>query len=342
MKKIRLLIITLFVIPALFAGLMGCAAKPAAQKLPVRVLILPKFEVNEITGDFPGEAQFFYDEYLAGGEEYIITGCPDTWNVYYKDGIALCLTGQGKVSAALTVSAILSDERFDFSDAYILSVGCCGSAEGQGIPGDLYVVTASVDFDLGHRADAREISDPTGTTWFHDRTFDDTAFIRYDEGLADRVFEMVKNVPMETTERTTRFLETEYAGQEWANRKPEVMFGTSVTGDSFWKGKYEHQNALLITETYQCRDPYRVTEMEDLAVGKAAERFGMLDRLIDLRVSVNMDAFPAGVTPEMLWGPESDNHVAQEESTESIDIFETAMKNLFAAGKVVIDELLKE
>lgn len=34
------------------------------QKIPVKVLILPKFEVGELTGDFPGEAQLFYEEYV--------------------------------------------------------------------------------------------------------------------------------------------------------------------------------------------------------------------------------------------------------------------------------------
>ena len=44
--------------------------------------------------------------------------------------------------------AILSDERFDFSDAYIISTGCAGSAEGYGVMGDVYVITAAVDYDL--------------------------------------------------------------------------------------------------------------------------------------------------------------------------------------------------
>ncbi|MBR3360712.1 MAG: hypothetical protein IKG39_05210 [Lachnospiraceae bacterium] len=44
----------------------GCYSQPKEQKIPVRVLILPKFELDKITGDFPGEAQFFYEEYLAG------------------------------------------------------------------------------------------------------------------------------------------------------------------------------------------------------------------------------------------------------------------------------------
>jgi hypothetical protein len=81
--------------------------------------------------------------------------------------------------------------------------------------------------------------------------------------------------------------------------------------------------------------------MEDIAVGQAVKSFGSLDRLIILRVGVNMDVLPTGVTPEMLWGAEADDHVASEESMESVDIFETAMRNCFDAGKVLIDAILE-
>ena len=113
-----------------------------------------------------------------------------------------------------------------------------------------------------------------------------------------------------------------------------------MTGDHFWKGRYDHQNALLIAGTYNCSDPYAATEMEDIAVAQAVKRFRMLDRLIILRVGVNMDVFPDGVTPEILWGPASDDYLASENSMESVDIFETAMHNCFSVGRVIIDAVL--
>lgn len=333
---------------AVFTGMLfiigilaGCSMPSKDQAIPVRVLILPKFEVEEMTGDFPGEAQCFYEEYLAGGDVYEINGSPDTNKLYYKNGVALYPVGQGKVSAALNTSAVLSDDRFDFSDAYVLSVGCGGSAEGYGIFGDVFVISAAADYDLGHQADPREMSAETDTTWFHDESYDESAVIRLDPDLTDRVYERTSDVRLETTEQTVKFLKKEYPEEAWADRQPQVLRGTSVTSDNFWKGGYDHQNALLITETYGCSDPYAITEMEDIAVGRAVKRFGMLDRLIILRVSVNMDVFPTGVTPEMLWGPETDDHLASEDSLESVDIFETAMKNCFAAGKVLIDAILE-
>ena len=312
------------------------------QKKHVRVLIIPKFEIGAMAGDFPGEAQCFYEEYLDGGETYTLNGCPDTIELYYKDGVALCLVGQGKVAAALNTAAILSDARFDFSDAYILSVGCGGVAEGYGIMGDVFVISTAVDFDLGHHADPREMSIETETTWFHDESFDVSAVIRLDQDLTDYVYNQVKDVSLQTTDQTVQFLQREYPDESWANRQPHVMRGTSVTADNFWKGRYNHQNALLIADTYNCSDPYAITEMEDIAVGQAVKRFGMLDRLIILRVGVNMDVFPSGVTPERLWGPSSDDHLASEESMESVDIFETAMHNCFSVGRILIDTLLDE
>lgn len=319
--------------------LTGCSSQTKDQRNHVRVLILPKFEVGAMAGDFPGEAQYFYEEYPVGGDVYANDGCPGTIELYCKDGVALCTVGQGKVAAAVNTSAILSDTRFDFSDAYVLSVGCAGTAEGYGILGDVFVISAAVDFDLGHHADPREMQDGTGTTWFHDEGFDSTASLEMDRALTDRAYDRIRDVRLETTERTVRFLNKEYPGEAWANRQPQVLRGTSVTADNYWKGSYDHQNALLITETYGCRDPFVASEMEDIAVAQAMKQFGMLDRLIVLRVAVNMDGFPSGVTPETLWGS-ADDHVASEDSMESVDIFETAMRNGFTAGRALIDALL--
>ena len=199
-----------------------------------------------------------------------------------------------------------------------------------------------MDYDLGHQADPREMGDKSDmTTWFHDDSYDESGVVHLDQSLTDRVYEMVKDVPLETTENSMNFLKKEYPGEAWAERQPQVMRGTTMTGDNYWKGIYDHTNALLIAETYDCADPYAITEMEDVAVALAVKTHGLLDHLIILRVGVNTDVFPSGVTPEMLWGEEVDNSIASENSLEAIDIFETAMKNCFDVGKVVIDAVLE-
>ena len=67
----------------------------------------------------------------------------------------------------------------------------------------------------------------------------------------------------------------------------------------------------------------------------------MLDRLIIIRDSVNMDVFMLGATPESLWDPNYNaTTLASEDSVEAADIFATAMENNFKVGKVIIDAIL--
>lgn len=151
-------------------------------RIGIKVLILPKLESGAMCGDFPGEAQFYYEGYLEGGDEYEINGGFADHKLYVKDGVALYLTGPGKVSAATSIFAVLSDDRFDFSDAYIISTGCCGTKPELTVMGDVIVASA-----------------------------------------------------------------------------------------------------VLAVETYGCPDPYMITEMEDVAIGVALKRLGMLDRYITIR-----------------------------------------------------------
>jgi hypothetical protein len=82
--------------------------------------------------------------------------------------------------------------------------------------------------------------------------------------------------------------------------------------------------------------------MEDIAIARTAKQLGMLDRLIILRDSVNMDTFMLGATPESLWDPAHDNSdVSNENSEEYIDIFATARENNFIVGRTIIDAILE-
>ena len=327
-----------------FPGLMSAGKESGAEtedKKPVKVLILPKFEVDEMSGDFPGEAQLYYEHYMDGAEEYEVANAKDC-SLYLKDGVALSVLGMGKVSASLNMMAILTDSRFDFSDAYILSTGCAGSAVETSVMGDVFVISSAVDYDLGHHADSREMEGDASTTWFHDSSYDSSAVVDLDPDLTDRVYSLVKDLPLETTERTRDYMSRSYDGADWAVRDPKVQRGTTVTSDNYWKGQYDHANALLMAKTYGCADPYATTEMEDIAVCRAAEQMGMLDHLIIIRDSVNMDTYMLGATPESLWDPSYDkSEIREENSEEYVNIFATAMENNFIVGRTIIDAILE-
>jgi len=310
------------------------AGPAAGGKIPISVLILPKFEIGEMTGDAPGEAQLFYENMFTDADEYVIPGLGDGTVMYVKDGHALCLAGVGKVDSGLRTAAILTDERFDFSDAYIISVGCSGSAEGYSVTGDVVIVTGIVDYDLGHHADSRELKDPDAPTWFHDETLDGCASLVTDRELTDRVYELTKDIKIDSTDLTRKAMKETFGDGEWAAREPKVLKGADVTGDDFWKGEYGHRNAKLITEIHGCPDPYATADMEEIAVGQAISRLGMLDRYIPVRTSVNMDVFLKGESPESLWG--TGTAIIKNDSAETLDIFPVAMMNTYRVVSAVV------
>ena len=80
-----------------------------AEGVPVKVLILSKFEIGDIEGDFPGEAQLFYEHYCAGCEEIAVPNAPPTSHFYFnqENGVGLLLTGAGKTAAGLSLMSLL-------------------------------------------------------------------------------------------------------------------------------------------------------------------------------------------------------------------------------------------
>ena len=328
-----------FMLVALVAAASAFAA--AADPIEMKVLILPKFENGEMSGDFPGEAQYYYEAYAQGGEEYDIKGGMPGSRLYVKDGVGIYVTGMGKVNTAMSLNSILLDPRFDFSDCYFISTGCAGSATEYSVMGDVFVITAAIDYDLGHHADPREMENPDSPTWFHDAGYDSSSYKLLDQDLMDKVYGLVKDVDIETTEKTRAFMAYTFDDADWAVRDPKVLRGTTVTGDNYWKGAYDQQNAISMCEVYGAPDPFALSEMEDVALAVVLDRFGLLDRYIIIRDSVNMVVFMNGVTPEGLWDPARvTDSLSDEDSIEAADIFATAMENNFKVGSVVVDAIL--
>lgn len=332
---------------ALLVGIcMVAACARTSRKTKVRVLIVPKFEIGEITGGFPGEAQLFYEAYCAGCEAISIPHTTPTAQFYMNEenGVGLLLTGSGKTATGLSLVSLLSWDAYDFSDTTIVSVGCGGGSVGLCTLGDVVLVTAACDNELGHRTDSTELKDPKdGHTWFYDKSFADYSCQKLNPELCERAYELIKDCPLRTTEASKRVLAKNYPGEEWALRDPRVIRGSAVSGDTYWKGIRYHEDACYIAERHGCPDQYAVTEMEEVALMNAAECFGMKERVISLRVIVNMDVFLEGESPESLWLDEGTYaSKVKADNSETVDIFQPGMENLCDVGRIVIDAVLAE
>ncbi len=343
MKQRKAFAVACTVLLAALLLLSACARTP--EKTVVKVLIVPKFEVGEMSGDFPGEAQLFYERYCADCKEIAVPNATPTTHFYMdkESGVGILVTGAGKSAAGLSLVSLLSWDAYDFSDATVVSVGCGGANTGVCVPGDVVVVTSACDFELGHRTDSSELKgQDSKNTWFPDDSFIEYSCEHLNPELCEKVFNLIKDCPLRTTELTKSVLAKNFPNEIWAQRDPHVMKGTSVTGDSYWKGEAGSADAGFIAQYYECPDEYAITEMEDIAILNAAECFGMKDRVISLRVAVNMDTFLKGETPEKLWVVDEDyNEKVAEENSETLDIFEPGMQNLFDTGSIVIDALLE-
>ncbi len=344
MKKILKPVTAIILTAAVLLCSAACGADKSAAPVKIKALIIPKFEIGEMSGDDIGEAQLFYEKYCPEAAETEIPHMPQTAHFYIneKNGAAILVTGSGKTACALAMTAVLSDESYDFSDAYIVSVGCAGGSAEYCTLGDIVLVTGACDNELGHTADIREFDNKNSkTTWFPDSSYDMTSSKLFSSQTADYAYDMIKDIEPQTTDISKKVLKANFPDEEWATREPQVIRGTALSGDSFWKGETGHNNAVKIIENYKMPDPYAVTEMEELTVANTAECFGMLDRVVSLRSVVDLDVFLGEDSPEKLWNASAGyNNNLGSESSAALDIFEPAMESLFDVSSVIIDGVL--
>ena len=313
------------------------ALSESGERIHPTAVIMSMFEVDALAGDDPGEAQYYYEEYFPNPEVYEITKDPFGCSLYVQDDLALCLLGQGKSSAAVNVAALLCDPRFDFSDTTFLVTGCAGSSEGYGVVGDVYIITATVDYDLGHTADVRDLADASSPIWYRMEEYDPVACHLLNPELTDAAYTLTKDLELKTTDDARSCMARNFDNADWAMREPRVLKGTSITSDDYWKGEYKHQKAMYMTEAYQTPDPYTATVMEDNAIALAFEKMGMLDQLLIIRSSVNMDVFLDGETPESFWG--GGKRLLDNGFDGFTDIFPVSMENCYKVGRTILERI---
>lgn len=300
--------------------------------IKIKLLIIAKFEIGGLGNGKTGEGELFFKHYFSGGDAFEVKGLAAGDKLHVRGNAAMFVSREGKINAALTTTAVLCDPRFDFSETFILSVGCAGTCFETTVMGDVVIGSAVVNGESGHT-----VLEAGKLKWFPPET-PGTVVKILNQKTSARAFELAGNIPLKTTEKTRAFMKKSNAGPD---RGPKVLLGTVFTTDNYWKGRAHHDLAKEICSRNACPHAYKASEMEDAAVAAVAERFGLLDRLIVVRVSVNLDNFMNGATPEKLWENRgfSDN-MTDENNHESADIFVPAMQNLFNAGKIIADAVL--
>jgi purine nucleoside permease len=321
MKKHFKMTVVLLVISLFATNLM---AQGVVEKPVVKVLVLDMFEVGANKGDFAGEFQNYYETYFDGAESYTLNSMPLTLYIN-EEGVAGCIAGMGKAQASSTLTAILSDPRFDFSKTYILVSGCSGMPPSRGTLGDVVWADELVDFELGHAWTESDIASGTTATFLRSEGYDRPGYIQLNAGLAQWAYETTKDIVLLDDPKAAAY-RAKYGEQE-ALETPAVRMGVSVTGDSYWHGEHSSLHADEVCEAYGA-GTYMVTQMEDSAFGVAALNYGLKDRLLVCRDVVNFDQPYEGQT-------------VLESLNASSGAFSIGMKNGFLVGSKVIDALIE-
>ena len=132
---------------------------PCSKPLSVRVVIVTMFEIGADTGDAPGEFQLWKERRKLDTRIPFPQGYHDLY--YNPDSRILAMvTGVGTARSGTGVMALGLDPRFDLSKAYWLVAGIAGIDPQDASIGSAAWARYSVDGDLAHEIDAREI--PTG------------------------------------------------------------------------------------------------------------------------------------------------------------------------------------
>ena len=309
----------------LFASLilvLLLAAVASAGVIRPKVLVFAMFEVGANTGDFAGEFQHWFDRYFKDATSVSVRGAFAP--VYCSpSGVCGTVVGVGKANAAASLTAILSDPRFDVSSTYFLTSGCAGTPPDRGTLGSVFWSDCIVDYDLGQRWSPLDVTEK-GPVFQPLEAAGKGIVLRLDPVLTEWAHRLSRNAPLEDAVDAALY-RLRYREKQ-AHRKPFVGVGTTVCSDTWWHGHTLSREADYLCALYKA-GTYVSTQMEDSAVALVLQRHGMLGRYMIARDIVNFDRPYEGQTPK-------------ESLAARNGAFSIGMKNGFLVGAAVVDHIV--
>jgi len=219
------------------------SATAAAQRIPVKVVVVTMFERGADTGDDPGEFQFWVEREKLDR----ILPFPQGWRNLRmnSDGVLAICTGVGTAKAAASIMALGMDPRFDLTKAYWVVAGIAGVDPQDASLGSAAWAEWVVDGDLAHEIDAREIPADWKTgriplrkskPYELPRAADEGEAYHLSPSLVDWAWRLTKDIQLEDTD-TMRQQRARFASHPNAVRAPFVLKGDTLSAGTFWHGR---------------------------------------------------------------------------------------------------------
>ena len=316
-----------------------------AAPIPIKVVVVSMFEYGEITGDRPGEFQFWAERFPL--EKSLPFPAGDFDLRLSEDGVLGICTGGGIANATASVMALGMDDRFDVSNAYWLVAGIAGAD-----PEDLSLGSAAwakfvIDGDLLIEIDAREIPDdwaygiiPLGgdkpakvesdlsTGW----TVDTIKFALNDP-LVNWAYRLTRDVVIPESNGLAKF-RAQFGGNPNAMKPPFVTIGDTLSSSTYWHGHHLNHWANDWVKLYsEQQGNFMTSNMEDSGTMTALHRLARInkvdkDRVLILRTASNFTVPPPGKAAT--WSA----------TAEYPDKGRAALEAAYRVGSVVVKELV--
>lgn len=328
----------------LFIATPVCADE---ERLQVKVVVLAMFENGEMTGDEPGELQFWVERLSLDTALTFPLGEQDIF--LNDDGVMAVLLGGGIPNATASIMALGLDPRFDLTKAYWLIAGVAG-----GDPADLSLGSAAwarhiVDGDLHYEIDGREIPEqwpygiiPLGAMEPTNNPEDiemssrlGTISFSLNEQLVDWAYSVSKDIELADSPGIAAY-RAMFDGYPQAQRPPFVAIGDSLSASTYWHGELLTRWANDWLQLYSGSEAnFMTSSMEDSGTLTGLHRLarsGYVDteRVLVLRTASNYTMPPPGKTAD--WS----------RSAPYPDKGLPALESAFVVGNAVVQALLED
>ncbi|HAF42189.1 MAG TPA: purine nucleoside permease [Sphingobium sp.] len=323
---------------------LACApAMPCAARIPVRMVIVTMFEIGADQGDAPGEFQLWKERRRLDTRIPFPQGYHDLF--YNPDSQILAMvTGVGTARSSAATMALGLDPRFDLGKAYWLVAGIAGIDPEDASIGSAAWARYSVDGDLAHEIDAREIPKDWTSGFFPldkkgpadtSPPITDGRVFAINPGLVDWAFALTKDVAI-PDDPGIQQERARYMGYPNAQKPPFVLIGDQLSAMTFWHGKLLNRWANDFTRySTGGKGEFVTSAMEETGTLQAIsylDRAGRADkdRVLVLRSGSNYSMPPDDV-------PAADNLMRENEGYSGM---RASLESLYLVGSKVVDELL--
>ncbi len=264
--------------------ILSLAPAIEAGGIPLKVVILTTYTVEDIARvplKYSLEIKHWYDKNFSDAEYYRVKGTSSY--IYIKDGLAFITIARGKKGAVSSLSALLKDQRFDFSKAYFVVTGEASVPPQTASTGSVCIAEWVLDHEyrtFAVKKGKKKVPAVKSGSLFrlNENLIKWSLLLNRDTKLADnaKAAKYRKLYPLKT-----------------AREEPFIYQATSVTVSPKRSGSDISKHAERLCREHRA-GRYGILQEEDNAIAYVLKQSRYLERLLIIRSGTDFDQKPHG------------------------------------------------